>query len=71
MVDRLISRGLSIMVMGLITLTFGGAVLLAYRALFELLAAQFTDGAWRFAAVIPLALAARLLIRHKDDLMDR
>jgi hypothetical protein len=71
MVDRLISHGLSIMVMGLVALTFGGAIVLAYRGLFELLAGHLADSAFRFAAVIPLALAARLLIRHKDDLMDR
>ena len=71
MVDRLISRGLSMVVLGLLTMTGGGAIIVAYRGIYELLCGKMTGGAVLLTASLPLGLAARLLMRHKDDLMDK
>lgn len=67
--DRLISRGVALVVMGLITLTFGGAVLCGYRGFFEMVCGHLALGAIEIGAAVPLGIGAWMLIRNKEDLI--
>ncbi|HZL34870.1 MAG TPA: hypothetical protein VFC78_06140 [Tepidisphaeraceae bacterium] len=71
MVDRVVSSGLTLIVIGLITLTSGAAVACAYQILIDLFSGQLAAGSIRAAACLPFALAAAVLMRYRADLMDR
>jgi hypothetical protein len=71
MVDRLIAHGLSVVVIGLITLSFGAAIFCGYRSLVECVEAHWGAAGVHLVLCGPLSVAATLLIRHKDDLMDK
>ena len=71
MVDRVVSRGLTVLVIGLITLTSGAAVACAYEALVDLLGGHLFAGSTPAALCLPAAAAAGILMRYREDLMDR
>jgi hypothetical protein len=68
MVDRLISQGVWLIVMGLIALTFGGAILCGYRGLFEIISGHLIAALACLIAAPSLGVAARMLIHNKEDL---
>ena len=71
MVDKLVARGLTLVIVGLIAVTAGAALTCGYHGLLDVLGGQLTPGSVRLGVCPAFGAAAALLIRYKDDLMDR
>jgi hypothetical protein len=69
MAERAIIRVWWIITMSLIALTAMGALLTAYRSVFNALAGAYVDGARQLLYCLPLAAAAYLLMKHRCDLV--
>lgn len=71
MFDRLLNSALWLVVMGMISATAGGSLILGYRGLFNLCAGRYPGGAIAVATGLVLAAGTYLLCRHCNDLIDR
>ena len=71
MIDRIISRTLTTIIVTMISGLAAGALLCGYYGFLEMLTGQFARGS-AVAAISPLlAWASYLLVQHRDDLTDR
>jgi hypothetical protein len=71
MTDRILSRCLWLLVMGLIAGSALGGLVLMYSGLFKLISQQFESGAVIAFSGILLGSGCWILCKHSDDLIDR
>jgi hypothetical protein len=71
MTDRLLSRCLWLLIMLLIASSAMGSLVLMYSGLFSLIGKRFQTGGVVATAGIVLGVAAWMLCKHSEDLMDR
>jgi hypothetical protein len=71
MTDRVLSRCLWLLIMTLIASSAMGSLILMYSGLFNLIGQHFQIGGLVVSAGIVLGVAAWMLCKHSDDLMDR
>ena len=71
MIDRLLSGGLHVLVMALISGASAGGLVCAHWAVLRLLSGALPGAAFHATAALALSLAAFFLIRHRNDLVDR
>jgi len=71
MTDRVLSRCLWLLIMILIASSAMGSLILMYSGLFNLIGQRFQIGGLVVSAGIILGVAAWMLCKHSDDLMDR
>ena len=71
MLDRLIFRTLTVIVVTLISASAGAALIVGYWGLLEMLTGRAGHGAAMLAVCPVLAWVSILLIRNRDDLTDR
>jgi hypothetical protein len=69
--DRLLTRGLWLVVMCLIAGTAMGGLVLLYSGLFQLISMQLQAGGIVLGAGVLLGVASWMLCKHSDDLIDR
>lgn len=71
MSDRILSRCLWVLIMGLIAGSALGGLVLMYSGLFKLITRQFEAGGVIAAAGVLLGAGCWVLCKHSDDLIDR
>lgn len=71
MLDRLLNSALWMIIMGMITATFGSAIILNYRGMLNLCVGKYPAGSVAILAGTLLGGASFLLCRHCNDLIDR
>lgn len=71
MTDRILSRCLWLVIMGLIAGSALGGLVLMYSGLFKLISQQFEAGGVIVAAGVLLGAGCWVLCKHSDDLIDR
>ena len=71
MSDRILNFALTLTVTSLIAAVAGGALLLGYAGLAQLLRASFAGGAADLVVAATLCLASGQLLRNRSDLLDR
>ena len=71
MVDRLISIALNLTIMGLITALAAASLICGHTGLLRILEAAPGRGAPLLGAAAASAVAALLVIRYRNDLVDR
>jgi high-affinity Fe2+/Pb2+ permease len=71
MADRLLSRCLWMIIMGLIVTAALGCLILVYSGLFRLISFQWQSGGMVLGAGVLLGTGCWALCRHSDDLIDR
>ena len=70
MTDSILRGGTRATIVSLIGTTGAAALVFAYQAIFELIAARWSDAAARGAIGGVLACASYLIVRYRDDLID-
>jgi len=71
MSDRILSRCLWLVIMGLIAASALGGLVLMYSGLFKLISRQFEAGGVIAASGMLLGAGCWVLCKHSDDLIDR
>lgn len=71
MTDRILSRCLWLVIMGLIAASALGGLVLMYSGLFKLITQQFDVGTMIALSGVALGLGCWFLCKHSDDLIDR
>jgi len=71
MSDRILSRCLWLVIMGLIAGSALGGLVLMYSGLFKLISQQFEAGGVIAGAGVLLGAGCWILCKHSDDLIDR
>lgn len=69
MTDKLVIKTWWILILSLVAGTAIGSIMLAYRSLFELVAAHWAGGISELSAAVLLAGSAYLLCQYREDLV--
>jgi hypothetical protein len=70
MLDRVLSKGLTLMIIGLISVACGGGLFLFFIAWNECLSAQWTPALLHVGATLLIVPAVWWLCRHREELAD-